>query len=78
MENWQIIVLSIYGPFLGWLALSNIQQGKKIVALQTMNANVAYKMDSLQKAVDSLSVKMDLFMKSELDTMKEIAKSVKQ
>lgn len=76
MENWQVIILSIYGPFLGWLALSNIQQGKKIVALQTMHSSIDNKLDTVTKAIDKLSNRFDLFLKSELDTLKDIAKSV--
>jgi len=66
----------VYGPFLGWLALSNIQQGKKIIALQTLMTGLEYKIDSLTHAVDKLSTRLDLLLKSELDTLKDIAKSV--
>lgn len=71
-------MLAIYFPALVWSALTIIQQGKKIVASQTMMSVITDKMDNLTKAVENLSRRFDLFLKSELDTLKDIANSVKK
>lgn len=46
---------------MGWLSLSNIQHGKKLAVIE--------------KVLDGLVNKMDLFLKSEIDTLKELAKT---
>lgn len=78
MESWQVIFTTVYGAFLGWIALSHIQQGKKIVATQSMMDNINDKIETLSSLFNTLDKKLDLFLKSEIDTLKEIARSVKQ
>jgi hypothetical protein len=46
---------------MGWLSLTNIQHGKKLAVIE--------------KVLDGLVNKMDLFLKSEIDTLKELAKT---
>lgn len=65
MENsdiWQIILACILLPGMAYLLMQSIQQGKAIA--------------SLHSTVDLLNRKMDLFLKTEIDTLKDIAKSV--
>jgi len=76
MEGWQVIFVTMYGAFLGWIALSHIQQGKKIVSTQSMMTGLSASIDRLTIAVNELDNKLDLFLKSEIDTLKEIARSV--
>lgn len=78
MESWQVIFTTVYGAFLGWIALSHIQQGKKIVSTQSMMDNINDKIETLSSLFNTLDKKLDLFLKSEIDTLKEIARSVKQ
>ena len=54
------IVCMLFVPVLGWLALTNIQHGKKLAVID--------------KVLDGLVHKMDLFLKTEIDTLKELTK----
>jgi hypothetical protein len=49
----------IYGGVLAWLALTNIQHMKKLAVIE--------------KVLEGLVLKMDLFLKSEIDVLKDIA-----
>lgn len=55
-DIWQLIFI----PVLAWLALTNIQHGKKLAVIE--------------KVLDGLVTKMDLFLKTEIDTLKELAR----
>ncbi len=55
-DLWQIIFV----PVLAWLALTNIQHGKKLAVIE--------------KVLDGLVNKVDLFIKTEVDTLKELAR----
>lgn len=55
-QIWQIVFV----PVMAWLALTNIQHGKKLAVIE--------------KVLDGLVTKMDLFLKTEIDTLKEIAR----
>lgn len=57
METLEIVCM-LFFPVLGWLALTNIQHGKKLAVIE--------------KVLDGLVHKMDLFLKTEIDTLKEI------
>lgn len=59
MDAFQIIFVSLYGAVLGWLALTNIQHTRKLAVIETV--------------LEGLSKKIDLFLKTEIDTLKEIA-----
>lgn len=61
MENAEVItwVLGVMAAVIGWLVLSNIQQDKKLAVIETK--------------VDLLTHKVDLFLKTEMDTLKELA-----
>ena len=61
MDQTTIVVLGGYGVFM--MAIGGI------VLRQTSQIAV------LQKTVDLLVVKMDMFLKTEIDTLKEIAKN---
>lgn len=47
-------------PIAGWLILTNIQHGKKLAVIE--------------KTLDGLVSRMDMFIKSEMDLLKEIIK----
>lgn len=53
---WQIVFV----PVLAWLALTNIQHGKKLAVIE--------------KVLDGLVNRVDLFLKTEVDTLKELVK----
>lgn len=55
-DIWQIIFV----PVLAWLALTNIQHGKKLAVIE--------------KVLDGLVGRVDLFLKTEVDTLKELVK----
>ena len=64
------IIIAIILAWLGWLSLTTIQQGKKITILQSIQEKV----NGISDKQDKLSDRLDLFLKNELDTLKEIAK----
>lgn len=55
---------------LGWSLLQQVQQGK---IMSQMKAQI----EVLQNNVTLMSHKFDVFLKSEIDTLKDIAESVK-
>jgi len=69
MENAQIItwVLGIMAAVIGWLVLNNIQQDKKLISIEGLVTETG-------KKVDELKTTLNLFLKSEIDTLKELAK----
>lgn len=71
MENhlYEITSVIVLG-WLGWLSLTTIQHGKKIAILQSIQEKV----NGIDEKQDKLSDRLDIFLKSELDTLKEIAK----
>jgi len=86
--DFEKIVITIISGILTWLSLSHIQQGKKIATIQTMTTGFSDSIKTLSIAVDNLSKKVedstlklsnriDLFLKSEIDTLKEIANNTK-
>lgn len=56
---------------LGWSLLQGIQHGKIMTAMKTQ-------IEVLQNNVSMMNHKFDVFLKSEIDTLKDIAESVKQ
>jgi hypothetical protein len=70
MEPWQIVFISLYGGVLAYLAISQIQQGKTLSAMNTM-------IDQILKTQERQEKKIDLFLKSEIDTLKELVRGNK-
>lgn len=70
MEPWQIVFISLYGGVLAYLAISQIQQGKTLSAMNTM-------IDQIMKTQERQEKKLDLFLKSEIDTLKELVRGNK-
>lgn len=50
----------VFVPVMFWLVLTNNQHGKKLAVIE--------------KTLDGLDSKMNLFLKTEIDTLKELAK----
>lgn len=67
METWQITFLALYGGVLGYLAISQVQQGKMISSISTM-------IDSIKVDQERLEKQVNLFLKTESDTLKELVK----
>lgn len=85
MEIWTftVLILTLYGSVIGWNALSQVQQGKQITAMSTMVKSVeqntlvlSENMKGVKDDVEKLSRRFDEFMSKELDTLKDIAKSI--
>lgn len=55
---------------LGWSLLQGVQHGKIMAQLKTQ-------IEVLQNNVSMMNHKFDVFLKSEIDTLKDIAQSVK-
>ena len=68
MEAWQVIA-GIVVAFAAYLGLSNVQHTKQIAVMQKS-------IDALSNQVTLLATQVNLFLKSEIDTLKDIAKSV--
>lgn len=70
MEAWQIVA-ALYGSVLGYLCLSNIQQGKQIAVMQKS-------VDNLSLQVTALSTQLQVFLSDEIDLLKKIADGVRK
>jgi hypothetical protein len=70
MEAWQIVA-GIVVAFAAYLGLSNVQHTKQIAVMQKS-------IDNLSNQVTLLATQVNLFLKSEIDTLKEIAESVRK
>jgi hypothetical protein len=68
MENGEVInwVLASIGAVIAWLVLNNLQQDKKLIAIEG-------KVESIEGKLDKLSDNLNLFLKTEIDTLKELA-----
>lgn len=68
MENWEIIkwVLGAFGTVIAWLVINNLQQDKKLISIENTVGNV-------EKKVDRLSDQLTLFLKNEIDALKDLA-----
>ncbi|HTJ52634.1 MAG TPA: hypothetical protein VL443_24430 [Cyclobacteriaceae bacterium] len=75
MDKFQTIFFIVYGSVLGWLSLSSIRQGKQIVVQQATSGNIDRTLTAMDKKIDALGVRIDLFMKNEIDVLKDISKS---
>jgi hypothetical protein len=70
METWQIVFIAVYGSVLAWLSLTTIQHGKKLAVLQ----NIYQTIDDIKESQDKMSARMDIFLKTEIDVLKDLAK----
>jgi hypothetical protein len=70
METWQIVFIAVYGGVLAWLSLTTIQHGKKLAVLQ----NIYQTIDEIKESQDKMSQRMDIFLKTEIDVLKDLAK----
>lgn len=59
MEAWQVVFISTYGGALAWIIVTIIQQGKELAVMKSVLTEV--------------NSKMNLFLKTEMDTLKELA-----
>jgi hypothetical protein len=62
METTELLLI-LYGPVIGYLALTSIQQGKKITTIWNK-----------VEGIERLESRFDIFLKNEIDALKEIAK----
>ena len=70
METWQIVFITVYGSVLAWLSLTTIQHGKKLAVLQ----NIYQTIDDIKESQDKMNERLDLFLKNEIDLLKDLAK----
>lgn len=66
----QVVFISLYGSVLAWLSLTTIQHGKKLAVLQ----NIFQTIDEIKKNQDKLNDRLDVFLKTEIDTLKDLAR----
>lgn len=67
MEPWQVVFITLYGGVLAYLALSQVQQGKQLSSMATM-------VEAINKKQERMDQKLDLFLKNEIDTLKELVR----
>ena len=65
------VLVTIGIAWIGWISLTVIQNTIKINAL----AKTYDKIDALQVSIDRINTKLNLFLRNELDELKEIAKN---
>jgi hypothetical protein len=61
----QYIIVGIYGGVIVWLCIKGITHGEKIVTMDT-------KMDFIIKSQKDLDDKLNLFIKQEIDILKNL------
>lgn len=69
MELWQVAFISIYGGALAWVIITLIQHGKSISSMSTM-------IEQMMKLQDKMDQKLNLFLKSEIDTLKDLVEKI--
>lgn len=68
MDNTTLIwILGVISACIAFLYMDRMRESKKITVMET-------KMDSIIKSIDGLSSRVDLFLKTEVETLKELAK----
>lgn len=71
-----IIVLSaIILPVIGWLLLDHIQHKQKIIILSKGQDDMSSKLNGLVASFKQLDNKIDLFLKSELEALKDLSRA---
>lgn len=61
-----IWILGVMSTSIAFLYFDRMRESKRITVMET-------KMDALIKGVDTLTVRVDLFLKTEIDTLKKLA-----
>lgn len=75
-QNIIIIVLSaIIIPVLGWLLLDHIQHKQKIIIISKGQDDMSAKLNSLVESFKRMDNKIDLFLKSELEALKDLSRA---
>lgn len=81
MEPWQVAFITLYGGLLAWLLYSQHTQGKQIVTITTTMNMFIQSIDTDIKEIRQkqleLDNKLNLFLKNELDTLKDLARSTR-
>lgn len=62
-----IWILGVISACIAFLFADRMRESKRITVMET-------KMDSIIKSIDTLTDRVDLFLKTEVDTLKELAK----
>lgn len=62
-----IWILGVISACIAFLFIDRMRESKRITVMET-------KMDSIIKSIDTLTARVDLFLKTEVDTLKELAK----
>lgn len=63
-----IWILGVISACIAFLYMDRLREGKRITVMET-------KMDAIKESVDKLTGRVDLFLKTEVDTLKEIARN---
>lgn len=72
MENWEIMrwVFGGFAAVIAWLVINNLQQDKKLISIEKT-------LEAVEKKVDRVSDQLTIFLKNEIDTLKELMSRTK-
>lgn len=70
-----IVVSAIIIPVLGWLLLDHIQHKQKIIIISKGQDDMSAKLNSLVESFKRMDNKIDLFLKSELEALKDLSRA---
>lgn len=73
--EWQIALGSALISILGYIVYTNHTQGKDVVKLQTNMQSIQFDLAEIRNGQKELDNKVNLFLKTEIDTMKEIMRA---
>ncbi len=78
METASGIILSVlstgFCAAVGWALINTIQNSKKITALETGLSGIQHDTTEIKTSIKNLNDRLDIFLKDELDILKDIAK----
>lgn len=74
METWNIVIISIMIPSIGFLFVQQLQLVKNMTRVQMENSNISETMKSVKDDVKQIRNDLHIFIKSEVDYLKDIAK----
>lgn len=72
------VYITIFLSISAWAALSIIRHNSQITSLQATQTNTNILLAKIEEKVDILGQRIDTFMKSEIDTLKDIAESFRK
>lgn len=73
MEEWKV-VSGLMVPVIAWLALMTVQHTRKLAVMEKNAERTDLALGSIKDSLKEMSVRFDLFLKNEIEVLKDLAK----